>query len=305
MSATSGACPAAWLKFLSALEGAGVNFDEIQYTGQKDRESVLDEVCANFSKIERAVVSSHWNKLTSAPGAAGTSAAAAAGGLSDAMSAASTSRGLVAAAPQGLARNGGVAPIGLASPMSPAARAAAVGGFLVMPDGIAFGPGSGTFDPAPLRAALTRGDATSALPMASEMLQRDPLALCAMLHDYAPHLSVTTIKSILGLDGGPPGRGLPAAIAATGDASPLRFGQHDANDVSGGRPGTPRTGGARSGPATMNGSPIPSGQVLTMQSLTGVYGAGFSISCNGQLLHLPYCVQSGDHILVAASEVRL
>ena len=185
----------------------------------------------------------------------------------------------------------------------------AIGNYLVSGDGVSYGQNAGPFDPSTLRASLSRGDATSALPLASEMLQKDPLALCGLLHEYAPHLSVATIKSILGLDGGPPGRGLPPSIVqSTSDQSPLRFGSFEGNDI--GNNNNPnqksRKGGDQdSSIAMVNGQQVPVGQVLTNVGLSAIYGQGFSITCNGQLVHLPYCVQPGDRIMVTAAEVRI
>jgi hypothetical protein len=45
--------------------------------------------------------------------------------------------------------------------------------------------------------------------------------------------------------------------------------------------------------------------VLTTVGLSAVYGQGFSITCNGQLVNLPYCLQPGDRIMVTSAEVRI
>lgn len=322
--------PAAWLKFLSELQKSDVRFEDIQDTDAKTREELIADITVNWSKLEKAVVSSHWNKLNASHQqqvAAASSAstigspthtASAAGGILGLLSNAGNNNNATTLVPhlgnigqpgaqhQQLQQHLGFGSGGSYgnTPRDVAATAGTsnIGGYLVSNDGISFGQGSGPFDPTALRAALNRGDATSALPAASEMLQKDPLALCQLLHDFAPHLSVATIKSILGLDGGPPGRGLPPAIAAaTGLESPTRFGAFDGNDVASAKKGgVSSPGDVNNTIAMVNGQQVPVGQVLTAVTLSAQYGHGFSITCNGQLVHLPYCVQPGDRVLVTA-----
>lgn len=333
--------PAAWLKFLTTLESQGVSFEDIQFTDSKSREELIGEITADFSKLERAVVTSHWNKLNTLGSSSASNSAAAASGMltsannidlaSQLTSPSSVShlhhhqqRQLLPQHPSGSAV---IIPSQQLQqqqqvqqqqqqqqlfPVPGSKETQSIGNYLVSADGVSYGQNAGPFDPTQLRASLSRGDATCALPLASEMLQKDPLALCSLLHDYAPHLSVATIKSILGLDGGPPGRGLPPAIhATTSDQSPLRFGSFEGNDiggnvvVSGSNTSNKSRRDADATIALVNGQQVPVGQVLTNVGLSAIYGQGFSITCNGQLVHLPYCVQPGDRILVTAAEVRI
>lgn len=308
MSAT----PGPWLRFIAALQKQGVSFEDIQHSDAKDREDLINEVAGDFSKVERIVLNSHWNKLNNSALTSTntnqnydltTNSQQSFSSPGGALSRVSTNNNN--AAPNNNINqqaNGGVLLPGSKDTQT-------IGNYLVSGDGISYAQSAGPFDPTSLRASLSRGDATSALPLASEMLQKDPLALCGLLHEYAPHLTVATIKSILGLDGGPPGRGLPPSItASTGEHSTLRFGNFEGNDISGGGGNNNNKRNNRDQDSTIamvNGQSVPVGQVLTSVALSGLYGQGFSITCNGQLVHLPYCVQPGDRILVTAAEVRI
>ena len=305
--------PAAWMKFLTTLESQGVTFDDVQFTDPKSREELISEITADFTKLERAVITSHWNKLNTQASQQQQQSSPAQSmntnnnNTESLLGGASTSRGGITLNNQNQQQVGNQSQQQQQQlPLPGSKETQSVGNYLISGEGISYGQNSGPFDPTALRTALARGDATSALPSASEMLQKDPLALCSLLHEYAPHLSVATIKSILGLDGGPPGRGLPASVtASTSDQSPLRFGAFEGNDVASSKGSKNKDASGDSNVALINGQNVPVGQVLTNVGLSSIYGQGFSITCNGQLVHLPYCVQPGDRITVTAAESRI
>lgn len=169
-----------------------------------------------------------------------------------------------------------------------------------------------------LRTALDRGDCGTALPLASEMLQTDPIGLIHMLHEYLPQLSVEQLKTILGIgvpmgqEGGSPtspGGYSPRGTTPRG-ASPPRQGSmtprglQNTNSSSRFRDdGSP--GIEMSVQPTLNGQPLSSGQVLTAHSMQAQYGARFTATCNGRSLIFPYCVQRGDRIVVRSAQERL
>lgn len=137
-----------------------------------------------------------------------------------------------------------------------------------------------SFDVTALKAALDRGDSGTALPLASEMLQCDPNGLILLLHEYLPHVSVDQLKGMLGIG---------TVLSASPTMSVLRSGEQT----------------ELASTSSLNGAPIPPGNVLTSQSLAAQYGIGFTASCNGAFLSFPYCVQKGDHITVRPADDRL
>ena len=185
MSAESQSTPPQWQAFLRDLESQGVTFAAVQFADEYARADVIAS-CSSLSAIDRAVVSSTWAKLAKQQ---------------------QQQQPTSSASPQGSSMFGG--PSG-AIPMgsldaSPIASGSYAFGSPARATGSSYGIGS---DPSSLRAALTRGDSTAALPLASEMLQHDPAALTAVLHEFLPHMTTEQIKGILGL--------------GTGDASPDR-----------------------------------------------------------------------------------
>lgn len=174
-----------------------------------------------------------------------------------------------------------------------------------------------------LRTSLDRGDCGTALPLASEMLQTDPIGLIHMLHEYLPQLSVEQLKTILGIgvpmgqEGGgsptSPQQYSPRGNTPRGGASPARQGSmtpRGGNTSGNGRSfrsnnneGSP--GVEMSVQPTLNGQPLSAGQVLTAHSMQAQYGARFTATCNGRSLIFPYCVQRGDRIVVRSAQERL
>ena len=139
-----------------------------------------------------------------------------------------------------------------------------------------------TGDPVALRQALARADSTLALPIASDLLQSDPFTLAAVLHDFLPQLGLDQIKTMLGIGGGGSGGGGAGGL----------FSDDIGNNGSG-------NGAALLDAMTpaINGQPTTPGHVLTAQHLSAQYGPGFTVTCNGQFLSLPYCIQPGDRII--------
>jgi hypothetical protein len=242
-----------WRAFLRELDSKGVDFALIQHADDLSRAEVVAS-CTSLSVLDRAVVSSTWAKI------------ARGGGASDP----SSMRQQPHHSPQTNTAYGDTSGYGASSythgspPRSYGQSLAPVAS-----------------DPTSLRAALTRGDSTSALPLASELLQDDPASLCIVLQEYLPHMTVDQIRGILGL-GAPAGGGANAAQQAK------------ALNVSGGG----------SGP-TLNGKPIGAGQVLTAQSLAAQFGAGFTATSNGAYLAFPHTVQQHDTIVVRGLTDRL
>lgn len=172
-----------------------------------------------------------------------------------------------------------------------------------------------------LRTALDRGDCGTALPLASEMLQTDPIGLVYMLNEYLPQLSVEQLKTILGIGmplagdaaggsptGGSPGAGSGRYSPASGrgrGASPTRQNSSPRNMQSfyGDDSGSP--GVEMSLQPTINGQPLTAGQVLTAHSMQAQYGPRFTATSNGRALIFPYCVQRGDRIIVRSAQERL
>jgi hypothetical protein len=175
-----------------------------------------------------------------------------------------------------------------------------------------------------LRTALDRGDCGTALPLASEMLQTDPIGLIHMLHEYLPQLSVEQLKTILGIGVpmGQEGGGSPTSpqqysprgnTPRGGGASPPRQGSMTPRGGnSGGNGRSFRSNNNEGSPGiemsvqpTLNGQPLSAGQVLTAHSMQAQYGARFTATCNGRSLIFPYCVQRGDRIVVRSAQERL
>ena len=228
-----------WQSFLHELRSQGIEFDMVRHADEASRGELLHAMPA-LTPLDRAVISSTWAKM---------------------------------AAPQTSAP-----PAFTASSAYPADRTASPGAGVSSSGALASDLLHGApvrhsvaADPSSLRAALSRGDSTVALPLASEMLQADPASLCLILHDYLPHMSVDGIRTVLGIGGHSAGTAVNAPLGA-GPGS-----------VDG---------------TTLNGKPVVAGQVLTLQGLQSMYGAGCSVTCNGVPLSLPYTVQRADNILV-------
>jgi hypothetical protein len=298
-----------WTFFLTELNRQGIDFECIQHADEASRVAVLNSI-PGLTALDRAVVSSTWTKLAAADGRSGA----------------------VAASPS--SQFGAAAQIGGSGPSSPngALNPPSSGMMPLRPSLMA------TVDVGQLRAALNRGDCAIALPLASDLLQQDPLKCVEVLREYLPHITTEQMKSMLGvgcLPAAMDARSLPVAggMGAAGGWSPIPSQQHHSSviEYQGSQlmspPGRTRqgtTGAAASSPiggsgvesrpsgslspawtgASLNGNPIPAGQVLTTQSLTAQYGAGFYATCNGRVLNLPYSAQRGDNITVRSISSR-
>lgn len=340
----------AWQRFLSELKREGMDFSDIQHADDKTRVQLLDAMPA-LSPIERASVTTTWKKLNGG-GSAGTSSTPSRdpmptpqqqyGGSSSkrssthaipvgnqSQSRSGRSRGDADSSffgqqvqsqsfdpvqdyvpPQMVRGKGGSSPRGQAPKVQPPMLNVPV---------MNVGGGSGDL-PTLLRAALDRGDCGTALPLASEMLQSDPVGLCHMLNEYLPQLSVDQLKTILGvgseLEGSPSSpppassgrRGGSAQYSPTGKTprgsssrSPNRQSMQSSQQFY--DPDSP--GIEMTSQPTINGQPLTAGQVLTAPSMQAQYGPRFTATCNGRALIFPYCVQRGDRIIVRSAQERL
>jgi hypothetical protein len=227
----------AWRTFIQDLKSKGIDFQSIQFADDASRSEIVAAV-QGLGVMDRAVVSSTWARLGQSP----------------------------------QSRNAAPAGSFALSPMPTPSS--------VIEQNMSFGsPPRGTVvacDPGSLRAALNRGDATAALPLASELLQHDPSTLCLVLHEHLPHMGIDQIRSVLGLG------------APTLSATQLQQTSSAANAAASMAPGT----------ALLNGKPIQPGTVLTAQGLAAQYGHGFSATSNGLYLTFPYTVQRGDRVTV-------
>eukprot|EP00759_Apiculatamorpha_spiralis_P006849 PhF_6_TR1409/c0_g1_i1/m.2448 len=235
-----------WQKFLQELQRMHVDFETIRHCDDKSRGQMLEHMSLN--PVERAVVSSLW---------------AQAGGGED------TGRG----APIGGGMGGGG--LGMA------------GGSIPNPQGTAMRGNTATRSIQELcdisRAALNRGDATVALSLTTELLDRDPYALVYLLHEFMPHVPPEQLGQLLGFD-----------MHSTTQAphSPVRAIGHQ--QVTESMVNTAM-------PATINGIPVRVGEVITAHSLSAQYGVGFIATCNDVGMVFPHCVQPGDVIRITAA----
>lgn len=244
----------AWRAFMADLAAKRVDFALIRDCDDGSRSAVIKSV-PNLSDIDRAIVSATWARLA-------TEAANAAGSNNGSFAGANRSARSTSQRPQ--YGDSGSYP----SPPPQAAAASPQDLLSGSPVRGAYSSGTIAADPASLRASLGRGDSTAALPLASELLQHDPSALCMVLQEYLPHMTVEQVRSVLGVG--------TAGMSAM-ESSP--------------------TGGAAAQGPTLNGKPIGIGSVLTAQGLAAQFGHGFTATCNGQYLSFPHTVQRGDAIV--------
>lgn len=321
-----------WQKFVAELKKEGMDFADIQHADEKTRAQLL-EAMPSLSPLDRASISSTWKRLADKPAEVST-----------------PSRDAQPPAPTPAPRAGARGPPPpqqqqqqrqapqYANPNSQA-RFDAVQDYV--PPQLMRSPGSnvaprvappvlsvpvmnvgvGGNDLASLlRTALDRGDCGTALPLASEMLQTDPIGLCHMLNEFLPQLSVEQLKTILGVgmplgqEGGTPSQTFsPANGSPKGQMSPRAGVSPRAGGSMQRQPSPNRTsmsnfyaqdnspGVEMSVQPTINGQPLTAGQVLTQHSMQSQYGPRFTATCNGRTVVFPYCVQRGDRIVVRSA----
>lgn len=317
-----------WQKFIAELKKEGMDFADIQHADEKTRAQLL-EAMSTLSAIDRASITTTWKRLAEKDK------------TTTATSGTDSSTPSRDPAPVQKDRGGSMArggdkrasdssffgPSIQSSTFEPVqdyvppqlVRNASGGSPRIQPPVLNvpvmnMGVGGGDLA-ALLRTALDRGDCGTALPLASEMLQSDPIGLVYMLNEYLPQLSVEQLKTILGVGGaaggGPEGlsprdtkeyspssgRGLSPARQSSISPRSGRGGQSAYDDRS---PGV-----EMSVQPTLNGQPLTAGQVLTAHSIQAQYGARFTATCNGRTLIFPYCVQRGDRIIVRSAQDRL
>jgi hypothetical protein len=257
-----------WRTFVHELQQQGIEFEMVQHADDATRSQLLQSI-ASLTAIDRAVVSSAWAKMQHGGGGGGGTPLAAGSPQRD-----DSFRG------QPMHLSPSMSAQGFGSPVQQQQQYGASAGPMpgqqfTPPPSLGAASGGGV-DSKSLRAALSRGDSTVALPAASAMLQSDPAALVAALHDYLPHMSVDQIKAVLGLNVGE----APQQSRA------------------------PAAGDAAAAEATLNGTTVPLGQVLTAESLAARYGGGFTATNHGLVIALPHCVQRGDAIVVRSHDDR-
>eukprot|EP00760_Papus_ankaliazontas_P012892 PhM_4_TR15612/c0_g1_i1/m.81785 len=238
-----------WDRFLGELHNMHVDFDVVRYTDEKSRGQLLEHM--NFGPIERAIVSSLWAQQQTASSQPRQPSAAA-------------SPSSVASPATSVPRAHSTAFNATASPAmrgaSPSTR-----------------PVQEVCEIA--RSALGRGDATTALSLTTEMLDRDPLALVYLLHEFMPHVPPEQLGQLLGFDMHATQQ--QGTLSSSAMAKPLGAGSPNS-----------------ALPATINGIPVRVGEVVTAQSLAAQFGVGFVATCNEVGMVFPHCVQPGDAIRI-------
>lgn len=329
----------AWQKFLSELKKEGMDFTDIQHADERTRSQLL-EAMPSLSAIDRASITTTWKRLADKDKVSTTdsstpsrdpaplppqqhhreppqrqaSARAASGGRADSFFGPSV-------------QSANFDPVQDYVPPSLVQAGSGSRGAKVQPPVLNvpvmnMGVGGGDLS-ALLRTALDRGDCGTALPLASELLQTDPIGLVYMLNEYLPQLSVEQLKTILGIGvpmgqegGGSPTNAGGSQYSPRAGSSSMRGGSPPRqNSMSPRKQNSQRFGGdddlggspgiEMSVQPTMNGQPLTAGQVLTAHSMQSQYGARFTATCNGRSLIFPYCVQRGDRIVVRSAQERL
>jgi len=292
----------AWQKFIAELEKLDVDFPSVQHAAEDIRAQLLQTITA-LNPIERAQVSSTWAKLD----ATSSAASAQRGNGGDSADVATTAPLRDARVPEmgvPLRQSSTTSAFGRVDSVTPSplrvntsSSFAPVLSVPIMSLGI-----SGSDLASLLRTALDRGDCGTALPLATELLQTDPSGLVSILNEFLPQLSVDQLKTVLGIGGGvPTDVNFSALKAMTG--SPIAASPSRSKFDSGlSQPFLAADAFVEmSAQSTLNGQPVTAGQVLTSNALQAQFGARFAVTCNGNPMKLPYCVQRGDTIVVRSS----
>ena len=306
-----------WQKFMKELESEGVDFASIQHADEDTRVQLLASM-SSLTPLDRAAVTTTWKRLASAPQDKSTTDSSTPSRDTPAVPAkekgASAARGsplydqqqnLINPLPFGqpqvsinFNQNDSLyippqlprAEAMTTSPMMRQPSSAAQANVPVMSVGV-----NGDDLPNLLRAALDRGDCGTALPLASEMLQSDPIELVHLLHEYLPQLSVDQLKTILGVGMTfPEPAGSPVSPPRGGTASPKTSGVYSPTEEI-----------EMNSMATLNGQAVFPGQFITQQQMQAQFGARFTALCNGAPIRFPYTVQRGDKIVVRSASERL
>lgn len=319
-----------WQKFMTELNKEGMDFQDIQHADERTRMQLL-EAMPSLSAIDRASITTTWRRLAEKGSATNSSTPSRDPAPAPAKQQQQQQRGSPRAGSANRMQKhdssfGPTVQSNTFDPVQdyvpPRLEKGGKGGKVqppvlnvpMMNMGV-----SGQDVSSLLRTALDRGDCGTALPLASEMLQADPIGLIHMLHEYLPQLSVEQLKTILGIGvpmgqegGGSPTsqQYSPRGNTPRGGASPPRQGSMTPRGGNNGRSsrhhddsGSP--GVEMSVQPTLNGQPLSAGQVLTAHSMQAQYGARFTATCNGRSLIFPYCVQRGDRIVVRSAQERL
>jgi hypothetical protein len=323
-----------WQKFIVELQKEGMDFADIQHADERTRMQLL-EAMPSLSAIDRASVTTTWRRLAEKDKGSATNSSTPS--RDPAPVPQQQQRGTPSQGRAGSANRGSISkhdssfgPTVQSNTFDPVQD-------YVPPRLEKGGKGSARVQPpvlnvpvmnmgvsgqdvsSLLRTSLDRGDCGTALPLASELLQTDPIGLIYMLHEYLPQLSVEQLKTILGIgvpmgqeDGGSPTSPSGQQYSPRGSprgASPPRQGSMTPRGLQGQSSSRLRDdsspGIEMSVQPTLNGQPLNAGQVLTAHSMQAQYGARFTATCNGRSLIFPYCVQRGDRIVVRSAQERL